>query len=185
MYTKQQLRAQLKLTRNIIKASYRIKAVQKITSNFITAITNYKLNIVGGYYPISSEASPLKIMEYLNSKGVVTCLPIIEDNSMKFRLWKINDPLHKNGNLFEPDKNSPLTNPELIIVPLLGFNRNGFRIGYGKGFYDIYIREHNPLIKIGIAFADQEVQNDIPVEDHDEKLDMIITEQEIIKAVIT
>lgn len=184
MYTKQQLRAQLKFSRNIIKAQYRSKAVHKLTSNFINAITGYTLNIVGSYYPIYSEISPLKIMAYLNNKGIATCLPIIENNSMKFRLWKTNDPLYKNGNLFEPDKNSPLANPELIIVPLLGFNRDRFRIGYGKGFYDFYIKNHNPLIKIGIAFAAQEVKAGFPIDDHDEKLDMIITEQEIIKAVI-
>jgi 5-formyltetrahydrofolate cyclo-ligase len=70
-------------------------------------------------------------------------------------------------------------NYDLVIVPLLGFDRNGNRLGYGGGYYDKFLTKNNCKQAVGLAYAFQEVE-ELPVEEHDQKLDLIVTEEEII-----
>jgi 5-formyltetrahydrofolate cyclo-ligase len=78
-----------------------------------------------------------------------------------------------------PKKNATITNPEIIIVPGLGFTPEGKRLGRGKGFYDRYL-EHSTAVKIGIAFEIQ-IEKDIPTDEHDIKMDFVVTDKYIYK----
>jgi len=84
---------------------------------------------------------------------------------------------------FEPKSNAREVIPDVLIIPMLGFNRLGNRLGYGTGFYDRTLdslRRFKPIKAIGLAYSLQEIP-DLPIEAHDSKLNAIITEKEIIE----
>jgi 5-formyltetrahydrofolate cyclo-ligase len=83
----------------------------------------------------------------------------------------------------EPGPDAPELSPELLFVPLAGFDRQGHRIGYGAGFYDLtlaQLRARQKITAVGIAYACQEIEK-VPAEAHDEKLDFVLTEAELIE----
>ncbi len=143
---------------------------------------NTKINI-SLYYPSSHEADVLQIFKNENFKDCCFLLPVIEKkNSMSFYEWKRGDILRLNEyGIPEPFKSKNLT-PDIILVPLLAFDSYKNRIGYGKGYYDKYLKhlqkkKHN-FITIGIAFSFQKY-NKLPTINNDFKLDYIITEKGI------
>ena len=116
-------------------------------------------------------------------------LPIVESlsNSLVFKEWSHEDKLIKGplGNM-EPLKTKKLIFPQIMVVPLLMFDKYLFRLGYGGGFYDKSINKHKkcfkkkekPFITIGLAHSSQETDL-LPHESHDMKLDFIVTEKEL------
>ena len=144
---------------------------------------NYNLKIIGGYYPTNYEIDDLEILNYFFDKGSTISLPKIKKkNQMEFYEWYQNDPLliNKYG---IPE---PLTNyrvyPDILFVPLVAFDTEFNRLGYGGGFYDRYIQKISKIkkvVKVGLAFSFQKLKT-IPVNKHDKKLDIIITEKDII-----
>ena len=100
---------------------------------------------------------------------------------MTFHLWNPEMELkQRKYRTFEPPIDAEEVSPDILLVPLLAFDRKGHRLGYGKGFYDRYLEKHTALT-IGIAFQEQEVQQ-IPRQFHDHALNMILTNKELIKA---
>ncbi|MEM8665753.1 MAG: 5-formyltetrahydrofolate cyclo-ligase [Pseudomonadota bacterium] len=105
-------------------------------------------------------------------------LPVVSQNRMAFHLWREGERLVPGAfGIDEPTGRVVL--PDLLLVPLLAFTRQGGRLGYGAGHYDRYIAAHQGVRTIGIAFAAQELPN-LPLEDHDETLAAIATEREWI-----
>ena len=137
--------------------------------------------IVAGYIPIGSEIDPRPLMEKLAQAGAKLALPRLdEDGTMSFRLWSPGDPLEdKPFGLSEPSGDAIAVKPGLILVPLLGFDSQGNRIGYGKGHYDralAELRADGAVFACGVAFHAQMV-DDLPAEDHDQPLDWAVTER--------
>ena len=100
-----------------------------------------------------------------------------------FFLWNTKDPLISNKYGIPEPIRSKIVYPDILIVPILGFDKQKFRLGYGGGFYDRYLNKLNKkkkFLSIGIAFSFQKIKN-IPIDKHDQKLDIIITERSIIK----
>ena len=178
---KEELRAHLKKIRDSISAEHRAQGEKEIKNYFIKWLEGQSFSCVGGYYPIHSEMNVLPILQFIERLGIIVCLPITVGDILAYREWKIGANLYKKGKLLEPDLNAKVIIPDLLIIPLLGFDREGHRIGYGKGFYDRYMKENRIAVKIGITFSSQEIKNQSPFEEHDEKLDYIITELGIIK----
>lgn len=141
---------------------------------------------VSSYLPIGSEIAPMILAQKLISKGSALSLPRLEKESGKivFVRWNFGDPLEQTTfSINQPLENSKHVSPEIILVPLLAFDCDGSRLGYGKGHYDRAIKELrlSKQVKVcGVAFAGQEVAA-IPTELHDEKLDWVITEKEAIE----
>ena len=112
-------------------------------------------------------------------------LPVVEENnSMNFYKWKKNDLLYINKyGIPEPVK-SEIIIPSIILVPILAFNENKHRLGYGRGFYDRYlnkyIKMHKNILTVGVAFSFQK-HHKLPINNKDVKLNYIITEKGIIK----
>ena len=137
------------------------------------------------YYPSLNEVNVLKITKLEFSQKLNFLLPIIEkNNSMNFFKWEKNEILFLNKfGVPEPIKTKKIV-PNFILVPLLAFDKNKNRIGYGKGFYDKYLNKHiqlnKKIVTIGVAFSFQKYHN-LPVNKNDYKLDYIITEKGIIK----
>ena len=141
------------------------------------------MKIIGGYYPTNYEIDDLEILDYFFRKGSTISLPKIRKKSqMEFHKWFKNDPLliNKYG-ILEPGINNILY-PDILFVPLVAFDKELNRLGYGGGFYDRYIQKISKIkkvVKVGLAFSFQKLKT-IPVNKHDKKLDIIITDKEII-----
>tara|TARA_B100001121_G_scaffold307626_1_gene329555 strand:+ start:138 stop:689 length:552 start_codon:yes stop_codon:yes gene_type:complete len=152
--------------------------------SLIKKIDKKKLNI-SLYYPSNFEVNILKILDIDYFKRFDFSLPIIKkENEMHFYKWKKNDILmiNKHG-ILEPKISKKIT-PRIILVPLIAFDKNKNRIGYGKGYYDKFlnrfIKSKKKLLTVGIAFSFQKHHN-LPVNKKDFKLDHIITEKGILK----
>ena len=139
---------------------------------------------MGGYYPANYEIDDLEILNYFFKRGTMISLPKIKKKSqMEFYKWHKNDPLliNKYG-IPEPE----ITNrvyPDILFIPLVAFDNELNRLGYGGGFYDRYIQKISKIknvLKVGLAFSFQKIKI-IPTNVHDKKLDIIITEKDIIK----
>lgn len=134
-----------------------------------------------GYWPMSSEADPRPILEGLHERGLPLCLPAIVEKRMIFRRWSPYEPIVPGGfGTLVPEPGQPQVRPRILIVPLAAFDRRGYRIGYGKGYYDQALSELGPTLSIGIAYATQEIVA-VPDEPHDQRLDWIVTEREAIR----
>ena len=138
---------------------------------------------IGGYYPCNHEIDDLMILNFLRKKKVNIFLPkISRNNQMDFFEWTNKDPLKINKyGIAEPISKRKFY-PNVIFVPLVAYDKNLNRLGYGGGFYDRYIEKIvkiKKIIKIGLAFSYQELK-EIPVNKLDKKLDFVMTEKEII-----
>jgi len=143
--------------------------------------------VVGGYVPFRGELDVRPALALLAARGHSLCLPVIEapDNPLYFRRWRESDVLEQGRyGIPIPPAGAPVFRPEVLLVPLVAFDRTGHRLGYGAGYYDRTIerlRALNPqTLVVGAAFALQEVSA-LPAAAHDQRLDMIISEKEIIR----
>ena len=137
------------------------------------------------YYPSNYEVDTSHLFKILKKKrNLSTLLPkLFSNGGMKFVSWSFLDPLKVNKYGFlEPLNNSSSIIPEVIIVPLVAFDRFHNRLGYGKGYYDRfllrYTRGKKPVLTIGLAFSFQKYKK-IPTTKFDIKLDYILTEKGI------
>ena len=154
-------------------------AGDRITSHFFDYFNLSKGSVVGGYWPIGSELDLRPLLKKVMEKGFKCALPRIVNHQMKFHLWDPPIPLVTGTfQLLEPPLTSPLVIPDLLLVPLLSFDKRGHRLGYGQGHFDKFLHQHK-IITIGVGFKGQEI-NKIPYQSHDFALDYIITEEGII-----
>ena len=134
--------------------------------------------LVGGYYPYNYEIDSIKILEKLEKYNFQILLPKIKKNSqMDFFSWSKKDPLEINEyGIPEPTSNI-IKYPDFLLVPLVAFDKQYNRIGYGGGFYDRYIRKlkkRKKVTTIGLAYSFQEMI-EIPINRYDVQLDFVIT----------
>ena len=140
---------------------------------------------LGTFISIRDELDTNKLNQYLLKQNINLALPVVDFNNQEidFFLYDKNTKLVKNKySILEPESKKKILFPKIILVPLLGYSMNGYRLGYGGGYYDKYIsrRSNNDIQKIGIAFSFQEVDK-IPTEEHDERLDWILNEKHLYK----
>ncbi len=177
--------------KNTLREKYinlRKKKYYEIDKEFFSPLltfikSNFKKNDLklALYYPTSFEINVLKLLEnkYIIDKNIL--LPVIErENIMSFSLWKKNHVLLVNKfGILEPIK-TKFKIPNIILVPILAFDKNKHRLGYGKGFYDRYLNKYlkkfSKIITVGVAFSFQKYHK-LPLDNNDVKLDYILTEQ--------
>ena len=141
--------------------------------------------IIALYYPSNFELNVLKALEFKYFSDQTILLPVVEKNYlMKFYPWKKNDPLTVSElGMLEPIKTKAKI-PDLMLIPLLSFDKDKYRLGYGKGYYDRYlnkyIKQFKDIITVGVAFSFQK-HNKLPINNNDIKLDFILTEKGIYK----
>lgn len=133
------------------------------------------------YLPIGSEIDPKPLMGKLAAAGAKLALPCVQDDgSMVYRAYTRGDMLEQRPfGLLEPNPEVPEVDPTLVITPLLGFDRSGNRLGYGKGHYDralTRLRDQGRVFVCGLAYFGQEVE-EVPAEPHDVPLDWVMTER--------
>jgi 5-formyltetrahydrofolate cyclo-ligase len=125
-------------------------------------------------------------MRKLAEAGAKLALPVVAGRGkpLMMRAWQWGDPLAAGVfGLREPSAAAAEVEPDILLVPLLAFDRAGHRIGYGAGYYDLTLarlRARKKVTAIGIAFAAQEVPA-IPKTRRDEPLDFVLTEREVIE----
>ena len=176
--------------KEIIRKKFFVKRKKKyfdIKKRFFDPLIKFfkkrKFNNLALYYPSSYELNILNILEVDSLKKKKFLLPIITDkNSMHFCEWKNKDVLNVNKyGILEPLKSKPIT-PNIILVPLLAFDKFKNRLGYGKGFYDKFLKKKDKnkrkITSIGVAFSFQKYHK-LPVNKKDAKLDYILTEKGI------
>ena len=141
--------------------------------------------IVAGYAPINSELDPFPLMRALAGRGATLALPVIieRDHALIFRAWEPDEGLVRGQlGIFQPSSDADEVDPDIVLVPLAAFDRAGHRIGYGRGYYDRTLQDLRTIKKItvvGVAFAVQEIET-VPRLPHDEQLDCVLTERELI-----
>ena len=171
----------LKLRKNNINKNFKIDP-GKIFSFLRDKKYNFKN--LGGYYPFNYEIDDLHILEFFEKKNYNISLPIIrKNNQMDFFKWSNNDPLRINKYGIPEPISSKIFYPDILLVPLAGYDDDLNRLGYGGGFYDRYIEKIEKIkkiIKIGLAFSYQKLKS-VPTKKFDKKLNFIITENEILK----
>ena len=141
--------------------------------------------IVSGYWPLADEFDPRPAMARLAGLGHPLALPRVQGwgRPLAFHAWQPGDLLRAGPfQVMEPSPDAPLVTPEILLVPLLAFDRAGRRLGYGAGYYDMVLRDlraHAPApFAIGVAFAAQEVP-EVPTGPRDQTLDAVVTEQDV------
>jgi 5-formyltetrahydrofolate cyclo-ligase len=140
---------------------------------------------VSGFMPLKTEINPLPLMQKLAEQGARLALPIVAGRGkpLVMRQWAWGEPLASGvWGIREPNPDAQEVDPDILLVPLLAFDRAGHRIGYGAGYYDMTIaglRAKKPVTAIGIAFAAQEIPL-IPATPRDARLDLVLTEKEVI-----
>lgn len=136
---------------------------------------------VAGYVRFRSEIDPAPLMAALAARGARLCLPATPSSpaeGLTFRAYQIGDPLTRSRfGVCEPRPTAAAATPDIILVPLLGFDRRGGRLGYGQGHYDrtlAALRAQRPVVALGLAFAAQEVDA-LACEPHDQPMDWVLT----------
>ena len=141
--------------------------------------------VVSGFSPLKREISPLPLLRRLADAGAPLALPVVvgRGQPLIMRAWSFGAPLTSGvWGIREPPADAPEVFPDILLVPLLAFDRTGHRIGYGAGYYDMTIarlRAMKPVTAIGIAFAAQEIAA-VPATPRDARLDLVLTEHEVI-----
>lgn len=142
--------------------------------------------VVAGYWPLGDEIDPRPLMAALAGLGCRLALPVVVSRAapLQFRAWAEGDALEAGPHgTAHPFETAPCLRPDVLLVPLLGFDRGGWRLGYGGGYYDRTLerlRENAQVRAIGLAFAAQEMVA-VPRDGHDQPLDAIATERELIE----
>jgi 5-formyltetrahydrofolate cyclo-ligase len=181
---KAELRREALTRRDALTAEIRKAAAEAIAARAFPLVIAPG-TVVSGFMPLKSEISPLPLMRKLADAGARLALPVVAGRGkpLIMRSWQWGEPLVPGvWDIREPRPEAPEVQPDILLVPLLAFDRSGHRIGYGAGYYDLTIaqlRAKKPIAAIGIAFAAQEVET-VPRTAFDAQLDLVLTENETI-----
>ncbi|MEM7669295.1 MAG: 5-formyltetrahydrofolate cyclo-ligase [Pseudomonadota bacterium] len=153
--------------------------------HFLVARMHVGSKVVSGYRPIRTEIDPTPLMEALSNAGHTLCVPVIQGRglSLRFAEWVPGAAMTAGPFGAEVPENLRWVEPELLIAPLVAFDRACWRLGYGGGFYDRSLEElraKRPTRAVGYAYSAQEVDA-IPREPTDQPLDGIVTELGLIR----
>jgi 5-formyltetrahydrofolate cyclo-ligase len=138
--------------------------------------------VVSAFFPYQNEIDARPLLGKLAGEGWTTCLPIVIKlgEPLIFKRWTPGAPtVPGRWEIPQPADEAEEVEPDVLLVPLMAFDRRGFRLGYGGGFYDrtlVKLRAKKPIVAIGLAYAAQEVDS-IPHDAHDQKLDFVMTEK--------
>jgi 5-formyltetrahydrofolate cyclo-ligase len=178
---KAQIRNERLAKRDAIAADERIEKSLQMAAHAETGLRFAPGSVISGFLPIRSEPDLRPLMARLRERGARLCLPVIMDKeTIIFRELLVDAPLVKNSfGTTAPGPESPVLDPDILLVPLSAFDRTGHRIGYGGGYYDraidrLHKKDMDPQL-VGIAFDCQEVAS-VPAETHDVGLNAVLTE---------
>jgi 5-formyltetrahydrofolate cyclo-ligase len=159
--------------------SLRAEAAKAAATNFFESVPLKPGEMVAAYWPIRDELDVRPVLTRLMDDGQPVCLPVVLGDGLplELRLWANGAALYPSGfGTLAPDDLAPVVEPDVILMPLLGFDKHGTRLGYGGGYYDRTLTRLSKKPKlVGFAFALQEFDH-IPRDAHDVPLDVVVTE---------
>jgi 5-formyltetrahydrofolate cyclo-ligase len=182
---KQQLREAAKARRRVAHEAGAAAAAQALVALFERRVTVPSEAVVSGYWPGGAELDDRPLLERLSARGHRVVLPVVieRDAPLIFRVWRPGDPVVKGNGAWVPAATAPELEPDLLLVPLIGFDRHGTRLGQGAGYYDrtlLKLRGDRAITALGVGYAVQELP-DIPTGPYDQPLDAILTEAGLIE----
>jgi 5-formyltetrahydrofolate cyclo-ligase len=178
---KRQARSEAQRLRDTARRSVGDCAALALAENALGFFAQSEPGIVSGFHPHMSEISVLPLLARLVSMGWTTCLPVVtgKGQPLVFRAWEPGDPLIRGlWDIKVPQEDAAEVIPDMLLVPMLAFDRKGHRLGYGGGFYDrtlALLRTTKVVTAIGVAYAAQEMEH-VPHGAHDAVLDAVLTE---------
>lgn len=178
---KQALRRKAEGVRAAAAAAADEQASARLAEHLLGAVTTWPGAVVSAYWPMRDEMDPIPALQAFAAQGHPTCLPVVigKNQPLVFRRWTPGDPLVSAAfGTSVPSPEAPEVEPDLLLVPLLAFDRFGYRLGYGGGFYDrslVAMRARRTIEAVGISFAAQEVP-EVPHDELDQRLDLMVTE---------
>ncbi|QYO76120.1 5-formyltetrahydrofolate cyclo-ligase [Devosia salina] len=157
----------------------RADAAKAVAQHFFESIAYAPEDVIAGYWRIRDELDCQPILIRLMDSGQKVLLPVVQgdEQPLDLRVWEADAPLYEAGfGTLAPSDLAPRAAPDVVLMPLLGFDSQGTRLGYGGGYYDrtLAVLPKKPML-IGLAFAAQELSF-VPREDHDVPLDAVVTE---------
>lgn len=179
-------RSKATLTRIDVHEMAKLGAGAALAARGLPVARKTGASVISVFHSFDTEISTFELFDKLAAEGWTTALPVViaKNTPLVFRQWAPGDALVLGRwNIKVPPEEAPEVVPDVLLVPLLAFDRKGFRLGYGGGFYDRTLERLRALKKItaiGVAFAGQEVDA-VPHEEFDQPLDWIMTEKETIK----
>jgi 5-formyltetrahydrofolate cyclo-ligase len=180
----EEAKAALRIKAHAVRAALgddeRADAAKAAAAHFFEHIAFGAQDVVAGYWRIRDEMDCQPILVRLMDSGQRVVLPVVvgAEAPLDLRMWEADAPLYEAGfGTLAPSDLAPRAVPDVVLMPLLGFDGRGTRLGYGGGYYDRTLAGlgTKPML-VGLAFAAQELL-DIPREDHDVPLDAVVTEQ--------
>jgi 5-formyltetrahydrofolate cyclo-ligase len=179
-------RSKATLTRLDVHEAAKAGAGKALAARGLPIARDAETDIISAFHSFDTEISTFELFDKLVADGWIAALPVViaKNTPLVFRQWAPGDALVLGRwNIKVPPEEAPEVLPDVLLVPLLAFDRKGFRLGYGGGFYDRTLEKLRLLKKvtaIGIAYAGQEVDA-VPYEEFDQRLDWIMTEKETFK----
>ncbi len=181
---KDRLRVRAKAAR-VAAARANPRAAEHLARQLLQNLPIPRGAVVSGFWPLPGEIDLRPVLTALHQRGCSLVLPVMQGagKPLLFRAWAPGDQLLAAGfGTQEPAPDQPMRTPEVLLVPLLAFDRCGFRLGYGGGFYDRTLAElaaRGHAVAVGIAYAGQEVES-VPHDERDQRLQWIVTDVGVI-----
>jgi 5-formyltetrahydrofolate cyclo-ligase len=177
---KEEVRRRALANRALLKQSVP-ELSHRMAEIFVSRIPLPPASVVSAYVAIGEEADPAPLLESLRARGHTVVLPRVvgRGKPLEFHRYEAGAPLVPGGfGLLQPARDWPIIDPDILAVPLLAFDGEGYRVGYGAGFYDrtlARLRAARDVVAVGFAFAAQEFP-EVPHDENDQRLDWIVTE---------
>ena len=178
---KKALRARIKAWRTGLGADLQAQAAAAVAKQGLDFLESRpKGSVVSGFAPLADEFRVWPLLRRLNGEGFRLVLPVMQGKGrpLVFRAWTPGDAMDSGvWGIAEPRADKAALEPDILIVPLLAFDRRGWRLGYGGGFYDRTLkglRARKAVVAVGLAHDEQEVDA-VPHLDYDQRLDWVLT----------
>lgn len=174
------LREAAKAGRSRLAEAYRRAGAEQVAALGLGWLGRSAATSVSAFRSFGDELDTGPLLGRLAADGYRLALPVMQGKAkpLLFRAWAPGDPMRTvQWGIEEPLTTSPAIVPDILLVPLLAFDRHGYRLGYGGGYYDrtlAALRANRPVLAVGLAFSEQEVDA-VPHLDYDERLDWVLT----------
>jgi 5-formyltetrahydrofolate cyclo-ligase len=180
---KKALRARMRAWRDSLGGAAKVRAAEAIAERGAALVLELRGSaraVVSGFASLPEELNVWPLLRRLHGAGVPLALPLVEGKRkpLVFRAWTPGDAMDRGvWGIPQPKADRPVLEPDLLLVPLLAFDRTGRRLGYGGGFYDrtlAGLRARKPIVAVGLAYDEQRIDA-VPHLDYDQRVDWVLT----------